>query len=152
MYKRQNLAFAQLGLVAPELEVITAETIVSDASKYAHISTSFQRDFQVSQGVSDETLDYFEHSPVHDLSPIINRLNETGQESVIDFLDEYMSQRQLTPSIRNYLSEYLSIGLGHIETAEYYSSEAHRTDARHRLLIDLIYLIAISPELSLIHI
>ena len=144
-----NLAFAQLGLVAPELEVITAETIVSDASKYAHISTSFQRDFQVSQGVSDETLDYFEHSPVHDLSPIINRLNETGQESVIDFLDEYMSQRQLTPSIRNYLSEYLSIGLGHIETAEYYSSEAHRTDARHRLLIDLIYLIAISPEYAL---
>jgi len=144
-----NRAFADLGLVAPELEVITPETIVSDASLYAFTATRAQRDYWALMEGSEESDDWLIYAEVNDLTPVMDRLETSGLMSVIDFLDEYMTQGQLTVSMRSELIEFFAPRIEQTQTYEYYPSEAHRTADIHQLLQDLIYQITLSTEYSL---
>ena len=143
-----NGQFADLGLVAPELQVITAETIVSDASLVAYVSTREHLDYWYSVDPSDEFTERLKYAVVHDLAPLMDRLDTSGLSEVIDFVDEYMLQRQLSASMKNELLEYFDPKIQHILSADYFQSEAHRTADIHGLLGSLIYQISLTPEYS----
>ena len=143
-----NGQFADLGLVAPELQVITPETIVSDASLVAYVSTREQLAYWYSLDPSDEFTEHLNYAVVHDLAPLIDRLKTSGLSEVIDFLDEYMTQRQLSASMKNALVEYFSPKIQQTLSADYFQSEAHRIADIHGLLGSLIYQISLTPEYS----
>ncbi|MDA8814991.1 DUF1800 family protein [Luminiphilus sp.] len=143
-----NAQFADLGLVAPELQVITPETIVSDASLVAYVSTREQLAYWYSVDPSDEFTEHLNYAVVHNLAPLIDRLKTSGLSEVIDFLDEYMTQRQLSSSMKNELIEYFSPQIQQTLSADYFQSEAHRIADIHGLLGSLIYQISLTPEYS----
>jgi uncharacterized protein (DUF1800 family) len=143
-----NGQFADLGLVAPELQVITPETIVSDASLVAYVSTREQLAYWYSVDPSDEFTEHLNYAVVHNLAPLIDRLKTSGLSEVIDFLDEYMTQRQLSSSMKNELVEYFSPKIQQTLSADYFQSEAHRIADIHGLLGSLIYQISLTPEYS----
>ena len=143
-----NGQFADLGLVAPELQVITPETIVSDASLVAYVSTREQLAYWYSLDPSDEFTEHLNYAVVHDLAPLIDRLKTSGLSEVIDFLDEYMTQRQLSASMKSALVEYFSPKIQQTLSADYFQSEAHRIADIHGLLGSLIYQISLTPEYS----
>ncbi|MDA9837233.1 DUF1800 family protein [Luminiphilus sp.] len=143
-----NAQFADLGLVAPELQVITPETIVSDASLVAYVSTREQLAYWYSVDPSDEFTEHLNYAVVHNLAPLIDRLKTSGLSDVIDFLDEYMTQRQLSSSMKNELVEYFSPKIQQTLSADYFQSEAHRIADIHGLLGSLIYQISLTPEYS----
>ncbi|MDB2668068.1 DUF1800 family protein [Luminiphilus sp.] len=143
-----NAQFADLGLVAPELQVITPETIVSDASLVAYVSTREQLAYWYSVDPSDEFTEHLNYAVVHNLAPLTDRLKTSGLSEVIDFLDEYMTQRQLSSSMKNELVEYFSPKIQQTLSADYFQSEAHRIADIHGLLGSLIYQISLTPEYS----
>ena len=143
-----NGQFADLGLVAPELQVITPETIVSDASLAAYVSTREQLAYWYSLNPSDEFTEHLNYAVVHDLTPLIARLKASGLSEVIDFLDEYMTQRQLSASMKSELVEYFSPKIQHTLSADYFQSETHRNADIDGLLGSLIYQISLTPEYS----
>lgn len=143
-----NGQFADLGLVAPELQVITPETIVSDASLVAYVSTREQLAYWYSVDPSDEFTEHLNYAVVHNLAPLIVRLKTSGLTEVIDFLDEYMTQRQLSASMKNELVDYFSPKIQQTLSADYFQSEAHRIADIHGLLGSLIYQISLTPEYS----
>ena len=144
-----NKAFADLGLVAPELQVVTPETIVADASPIAYVSTREQREFWHSVDPSEESTERLNSALIHDLSPVTDRLETSNLSAAIDFLDEYMTQGQLSESMKNELYSFYSPRIEQKLAADYYSSEAHRTADIHSLLGGLVYQISLSPEYSL---
>ena len=143
-----NGQFADLGLVAPELQIITPETIVSDASLAAYVSTREQLAYWYSVNPSDEFKEHLNYAVVHDLTPLIDRLKASGLSEVIDFLDEYMTQRQLSASMKSELVEYFSPKIQHTLSADYFQSETHRNADIDGLLGSLIYQISLTPEYS----
>jgi hypothetical protein len=86
---------------------------------------------------------------VHDLAPLVDRLETLGLMEVIDFVDEYMTQRQLSASMKNELVEYFSPKIQQTLSADYFQSEAHRIADIHGLLGSLIYQVSLTPEYSL---
>ena len=144
-----NGQFANLGLVAPELQVITPETIVSDASLVAYVSTREQLAYWYSVDPSDEFAEHLKYAVVHDLAPLVDRLETSGLMEVIDFVDEYMTQRQLSASMKNELVEYFSPKIQQTLSANYFQSEMHRLADLHGLLGSLIYQVSLTPEYSL---
>ncbi|MDB2433242.1 DUF1800 family protein [Luminiphilus sp.] len=144
-----NGQFASLGLVAPELQVITPETIVSDASLVAYVSTREQLAYWYSVDPSDEFAEHLKYAVVHDLAPLVDRLETSGLMEVIDFVDEYMTQRQLSASMKNELVEYFSPKIQQTLSANYFQSEIHRLADLHGLLGSLIYQVSLTPEYSL---
>ena len=143
-----NGQFANLGLVAPELQVITSETIVSDASLVAYVSTREQLAYWYSVDPSDEFAEHLKYAVVHDLSPLVDRLETSGLTEVIDFVDEYMTQRQLSASMKNELVEYFSPKIQQTLSANYFQSETHRLADLHGLMGSLIYQVSLTPEYS----
>jgi hypothetical protein len=143
-----NGQFANLGLVAPELQVITSETIVSDASVVAYVSTREQLAYWYSVDPSDEFAEHLKYAVVHDLSPLVDRLETSGLTEVIDFVDEYMTQRQLSASMKNELIEYFSPKIQQTLSANYFQSETHRLADLHGLMGSLIYQVSLTPEYS----
>ena len=144
-----NQEFADLGLVAPELQVVTPETIVADASHIAYVSTREQRAFWHTLDPSEESTERLNSALIHDFSPVIDRLETSSLSAAIDFLDEYMTQGQLSEAMKNELHSFYSPRLEQKLSADFYSSEAHRTADIHSLLGGLIYQIYLSPEYSL---
>ena len=143
-----NGGFANLDLVAPELQVITPETIVSDASLVAYVSTREQLTYWHSVDPSDEFTEYLKYAVVHDFAPLVDRLETSGLTEVIDFVDEYMTQRQLSASMKNELVEYFSPKIQQTLSANHFQSETHRLADLHGLLGSLIYQISLTPEYS----
>lgn len=143
-----NSKFADRGLVAPELQVITPETIVSDASLMAYVSTREQIAYWYSLDPSDEFTEHLAYAVVHDLTPLVERLETSGFSEVIDFVDEYMLQRQLSSSMKTKLTEFYASKLQWTLTADYYESEAHRDADLHGILGSLIYQVSLTPEYS----
>jgi hypothetical protein len=141
--------FADLGLVAPELQVVTPETIVTDASQIAYISTREQRAYWHTLDPSEESTERLSSAIIHDLSPVIDRLETSSLSVAVDFLDEYMTQGQLSEAMKNELSSFYLPRIEQKQSADFYSSEAHRTADIHSLLGGLIYQIYLSPEYSL---
>lgn len=140
--------FAALDLVAPELQVITPETIVSDASLVAYVSTREQIAYWHSLDPSDAFTKHLTYAVVHDLTPLVERLETSDLDEVIDFIDEYMTQRQLSTPMKNELMEFFSPKIQQALSADYFESEAHRTADIHGLLGSLLYQIALTPEYS----
>ena len=132
-----NKLFADQGLVAPELQVITPETIVSDASLYAYISTREQLDYWHENDTSESTQEHLNRALTHDLSPLVNRLEASGLNAVIDFLDEYMAQGRLSAQAKTELFRHFGPQLQRLRSATYYNSESHRR-AHSSLLVRLI--------------
>jgi uncharacterized protein (DUF1800 family) len=143
-----NGQFSALGLVVPELQVITPETIVSDASLVAYLSTREQLTYWNSTNPSDEFTEHLTYAVVHDLAPLMDRLETSDLSAVIDFVDEYMTQRQLSMSMKNELETFFSPKLQQILSADYFQSEEHRIADIHGLLGSLIYQISLTPEYS----
>lgn len=143
-----NSQFAELGLVAPELQVITPESIVSDASLVAYVSTREQIAHWYSLDPSDQFTEHLTYAVVHDLAPLVERLETSGFDEVIDFVDEYMTQRQLSSSMKTKLTEFYAPKIQWTLTADYFQSEAHRSADIHGLLGSLIYQISLTPEYS----
>ena len=143
-----NGQFADLGLVAPELQLITPKTIVSDASIVAYVSTREQLAYWYSVDPSDEFTEHLNYAVVHNLAPLIVRLKTSGLTEVIDFLDEYMTQRQLSASMKNELVDYFSPKIQQTLSADYFQSVAYRIADIHGLLGSLIYQISLTPEYS----
>ncbi|HAY44699.1 MAG TPA: hypothetical protein DCY55_00220 [Gammaproteobacteria bacterium] len=141
--------FADLGLVAPELQVVTPETIVTDASRIAYISTREQRAYWHTSDPSEESTESLNSAIVHDLSPVTDRIETSDLSAAVDFLDEYMTQGQLSEAMKNELYSFYSPRIEQKLAADFYSSEAHRTADIHSLLAGLIYQIYLSPEYSL---
>ena len=78
----------------------------------------------------------------------MDRLETSGLSEVIDFVDEYMTQRQLSTSMKNDLVEFFSPKIQQTLSADYFQSETHRTADIHGLLGSLIYQISLTPEYS----
>jgi hypothetical protein len=144
-----NKLFADQGLVAPELQVITPETIVSDASLYAYISTREQLDYWHENHTSESTQKHLNRALTHDLSPLVDRLEASDLNAVIDFLDEYMAQGRLSAQAKTELFQHFGPQLQQLRSATYYNSEPHRRAEIHSLLVRLIYQVSITPEYSM---
>lgn len=143
-----NRIFAEQGLVAPELQIFTAETIVSDASNYAYISTREQMSFWHGEELSDAANDHRYYAVIHDISPILSRLDGSDVSTVVDFLDEYMAHGQLTDKIKQRLIDDVTPQLEHVLHASYFDSELARTAQIHSILTGLIYQITLLPEFA----
>ena len=144
-----NKLFADQSLVAPELQVITPETIVSDASLYAYISTREQLDYWHENDTSESTQKHLNSALTHDLSPLVDRLEASDLSAVIDFLDEYMAQGRLSAQAKTELFQHFGPQLQQLRSANYYNSEPHRRADIHSLLVRLIYQVSITPEYSM---
>ena len=125
------------------------ETIVADASQIAFVSTREQRAYWHTLDPSEESTKRLNSALIHDLSPVIDRLEASSLSVAIDFLDEYMTQGQLSESMKNELYSFYSPRIEQKLSADYYSSEAHRTADIHSLVGGLIYQISLLPEYSL---
>jgi len=147
-YHTPNRLFAEQGLVAPELQVLTAETIVNDASNYAYVATRELMDFWHDDEVSDPTSDHRYYAVVHDISPILSRLNGADVSAVIDFLDEYMVHGQFTRAMKERLINDVAPQIEHALHADYFGSELARTAHIHSILTGLIYQVALLPEFA----
>ena len=112
------------------------------------MSTREQLAYWYSLNPSDEFTEHLNYAVVHDLTPLIARLKASGLSEVIDFLDEYMTQRQLSASMKSELVEYFSPKIQHTLSADYFQSETHRNTDIDGLLGSLIYQISLTPEYS----
>ncbi len=128
--------------------MITPETIVSDASLVAYVTTREQIAHWHSLDPSDQFTEHLAYAVVHDLAPLVERLETSGFDDVIDFVDEYMTQRQLSSAMKAKLTEFYASKIQWTLTADYFQSQAHRSADLHGLLGSLIYQIALTPEYS----
>jgi len=98
------------------------------------VSTREQLAYWYSVDPSDEFAEHLKYAVVHDLSPLVDRLETSGLTEVIDFVDEYMTQRQLSASMKNELVEYFSPKIQQTLSADYFQSETHRLADHSRII------------------
>ena len=95
-----NAAFAQLNLVAPELQILTSDALVKDSSYYAYLNT--KEELERETNATDQQKLYWKYSDLGDLPKIAE---QQGTSAVIDYLDEYLTQGRLSESSRLSLFE-----------------------------------------------
>lgn len=96
-----NADFADLDLVAPELQIITSEALVSDSSQYAYIRSLEEWELCCA-GESDDSKIYWIHL---DLGELPDLLESSGTAEVIEYLDTYLTQGRLSETSKAALLE-----------------------------------------------
>jgi uncharacterized protein (DUF1800 family) len=136
-----NEVFAERGMVAPELQVFTADSIVKDAGMYAYIST--RANVEAYRDLSDtEALQW---TLVNDYSRLIREYERGGIRQLIDYLNKYLAQGRLDDAFIDTLLQTYE------EDIDWFwqrtnVSELKRTADIHNLFTRLIFQIVISPE------
>ena len=143
-----NGKISDMGFVAPELQITTEASIVNDVEMFRWLTTKELWSFDINNGRDPD-----QFTLAYDFSDIDEIWEVEGYPAVVDFLNLYMTGNRMD-------SDYKSHVLSFSEKQEYNHvfdgedpawSEHHKDDwtdrmERHYFLIDLIYVIATTPE------
>ena len=137
-----NVTFSDLGLVAPELEIITASTLVKNSSDYL-VQTLVRLENSIEQGAVPDA--EWIH---HDLSPLHDLIESAGLEAAIGFLNRYMAQGRLSAASQQSLFDRCDFEI------EFATEASWETENGGKAWIDqclatLVYQVASSPEYSI---
>lgn len=136
-----NAAFADLGLVAPELEIITSSTLVGDSSHYYYAHSRARLDFNLPDATDEEKSNWvcYDYGVLHDM------LKSGELTAAIDYLNRYLAQGRLSNDYNQSLVERYA---GELEWAN--TTTHSRTGGRENhidsYLQHMIYQIVSSPE------
>lgn len=136
-----NATFADLGLVAPELEIITSSTLVGDSNYYYYAHTRARLDFNFPDATDEEKSNwvYYDYGALH------NMLKSGDLSAAIDYLDLYLAQGRLSEVYKQSLTERYA------DELEWANTTTHDRDGGRENHIDsylqkMIYQIVSSPE------
>ena len=97
-----NAAFSELSLVAPELQIITPETLVNMSSHFAYTSSLEELELCCSESPEEQKLTWI----YYDLGVLPSTQETSGTHATINFLDTYLMQGRLSEASRNVLFEF----------------------------------------------
>ena len=137
-----NAEFADQGLVAPELEIITASALVRDSSNYAYRQT---RAGVERNGSPDATEDEKRWWIYHNYDAVLDLIYTQGTRSAIDYLDTYLLQSQMTESQKEALFDLYDSSFTWALDTTWESGESGE-DYIENTLVSMIYQIVSSPE------
>ena len=130
-----NSDFADLNLVAPELQIITSDTLVLDSILYAYKQTLEGLELCCPDQSEESKSDWV----YYDAGALPDLLEASGTAEVIDYLDTYLTQGRLSEASKVALFEhYDHIFNGAIGDGDRFAMLA--------ALNDLIYNLVSSPE------
>ena len=133
-----SAAFSDLDLVAPELQIITPETLVNMSSYFAYINSLEELELCCSDSPEEQKLTWL----YYDLGTLPTLQETSGTEATIDFLNTYLMQGRLSEASRNDLFENYDSEFQHLLDTG--NREAFLGTFRH-----LIYQLVSSPEYSI---
>lgn len=96
-----SAAFSDLDLVAPELQIITAETLVSMSNHFAYINSLEELELCCSNSPEEQKMTWL----YYDLGSLPTLQETSGTHAAIDFLNTYLMQGRLSEASRNDLYE-----------------------------------------------
>lgn len=137
-----NAAFAERGLVAPELQIITTGTLVKDSSLYAWT----QSRGGVERGFAPNTTEEEKRGVIYyDFDALFELVNSSGTRATVDYLDTYLTQSGLNIATKEAL-----VARFEPEFSQAFGSSWDDPDEQLNFiemnLSRLIYQILISPE------
>ena len=97
-----NAAFSELSLVAPELQIITPETLVNMSSHFAYTTSLEELELCCSESPEEQKLTWI----YYDLGVLPSLQETSGTHATIDFLDTYLMQGRLSEASQNALFEF----------------------------------------------
>ena len=139
-----NGEISDMGFVAPELQITTEASIVNDVEMFRWLTTEELWSFNINNGADPDNYTY-----VYDFSDIDDIWEVEGYPAVVDFLNLYMTGNRMDSDYKSHVlsfsknPEYSQVFDG--EDPGWSDSFTDRME-RHQFLIDLIYVIATTPE------
>ena len=139
-----NGKISDMGFVAPELQITTEASIVNDVEMFRWLTTEELWSFNINNGADPDNYTY-----VYDFSDIDEIWDVEGYPAVVDFLNLYMTGNRMDSDYKSHVlsfsknPEYSQVFDG--EDPGWSDSFTDRME-RHQFLIDLIYVIATTPE------
>lgn len=142
-----NRDFAERDLVAPELQIITADTIVSDASHFAYMSSRYHY-LAYNKDAPEEDKQYWD---TFDFSPLIAVLETEGLIGVLDYLDFYLAQGRLTDGVKATLLQYFEQRVNWALENNLDFNENTKNANLRDVLGAVVYQIILTPEFAVQH-
>jgi hypothetical protein len=142
-----NRNFAERNLVAPELQIITADTIVSDASHFAYMSSRYHY-LAYNKDAPEEDKQYWD---TFDFSPLIAVLETEGLIGVLDYLDFYLAQGRLTDGVKATLLQYFEQRVNWALENNLDFNENTKNANLRDVLGAVVYQIILTPEFAVQH-
>ena len=142
-----NKEFAERDLVAPELQIITADTIVSDASQFAYMNSRYHY-LAYNSDAPEEDKQYWD---TVDFDPLLAVLEAEGLTGVIDYLDIYLAQGRLTTDFKETLLQHFEQGVNWALEGNFDSDENAKKANLRDLLGAVVYQITLTPEFAVQH-
>lgn len=139
-----NGEIADMGLVAPEMQILTEDSIVNDIEMFRWMTTREVWEEAITNG-----RDPNQFSLAYDFSQIDEIWEREGYPSVIDYLSLYMTGDRMGSDYKNNLLSFASDpDYGGVFDGQDPSWSQTYTDQmqRHNFLIKLVYLIITTPE------
>jgi uncharacterized protein (DUF1800 family) len=138
-----NAAFAAENLVAPELEILTADTLIQDSSNFAYPSSLSQWEFNTPNASEEEKLTWV----YYDFSPISNLISDEGLDAAITFTDSYLLQSRLTSNHRRALMDRFASEVDWIMEQDW-NDPVEKQGWIDGLVARMIYALVSTPEYS----
>ena len=133
-----SAAFSDLDLVAPELQIITPETLVNMSGHFAYTNSLEELELCCSDFPEEQKLTWL----YYDLGTLPTLQETSGTEFTIDFLNTYLMQGRLSEASRNDLFE--------IYDPQFQSTlDSGNREAFLGTFRGLIYQLVSSPEYSI---
>lgn len=142
-----NKEFAERDLVAPELQIITADTIVSDASQFAYVQSRYDY-LAYNSDAPEEDKQYWD---TFDFDPLVAVLETEGLTGVLDYLDIYLAQGRLTTDFKETLLQHFEQGVDWAMEGNFDSDENARKASLRHVLGSVVYQIILTPEFAVQH-
>jgi hypothetical protein len=142
-----NKEFAERDLVAPELQIITADTIVSDASQFAYVQSRYDY-LAYNSDAPEEDKQYWD---TFDFDPLVAVLETEGLTGVLDYLDVYLAQGRLTNDFKETLLQHFEQGVDWALEGNFDSDENARNASLRHVLGAVVYQITLTPEFAVQH-
>jgi uncharacterized protein (DUF1800 family) len=142
-----NKEFAERDLVAPELQIITADTIVSDASQFAYMNSRYHY-LAYNGDAPEEDKQYWN---TFDFDPLLAVLEAEGLTGVVDYLDVYLAQGRLTTDFKETLLQHFEQGVNWALEGNFDSDENARKANLRDLLGAVVYQVTLTPEFAVQH-
>ena len=139
-----NLAFASQGLVAPELEIITADALVQDSSSFGYPRSKTSMEFDQADTPQAERKGWV----YYDFSPMARLISEDdGCEAAINFANHYLAQGRLSPEHQLALKDRFQSEVDWIMLSAWGSPEEKQKNIDN-LVARMVYAIVTTPEYS----
>ena len=142
-----NKEFAERDLVAPELQIITADTIVSDASQFAYMNSKYHY-LAYNSDAPEKDKQYWD---TFDFDPLLAVHEAEGLIGVVDYLDIYLAQGRLTTDFKETLLQHFEQGVNWALEGNFDGDENARKANICDLLGAVVYQITLTPEFAVQH-